>query len=133
MIALIPTVHRRTAADQILDSADIPQKGSSTELDGEFFAPASRIPTAARRTLWHVLGGLPTCFGTVSVSVSVSLPTCFGTVSLPLPRGALLRLGQLSPRRHAWLEWLISKNHERQITRFTPTPCARIDPDSYQQ
>jgi hypothetical protein len=68
--------------------------------------------------LWHVLGGLP---------------TCFGTVSLPLPRGALLRLGQLSPRRHAWLEWLISKNHERQITRFTPTPCARIDPDSYQQ
>jgi len=86
---------------------------------GVEFALASRIPTAARRTLWHVLDD--------------SLPTCFGTVSLPLPRGALLRLGQLSPRRHAWLEGTNVKNHERQITRSTPTPCARIDPDSYQQ
>jgi hypothetical protein len=80
---------------------------------------ANGTPRAARRTLWHVLDD--------------TLPTCFGTVSLPLPRGALLRLGQLSPRRHAWLEGTNVKNHERQITRTTPTPCARIDPDSYQQ
>ncbi len=86
---------------------------------GVEFALASRIPTAARRTSWHVLDD--------------SLPTCFGTVSLPLLRGALLRLGQLSPRRHAWFVGTNVSNHERQITRSTPTPCARIDPDSYQQ
>ncbi len=82
-------------------------------------ALASRVPTGARRTLWYVL--------------DETLPTRFGTVFLPLPRGAPLRLGQLSPRRHAWLEGMNVKNHERQIKRYTPTPCARIDPDSYQQ
>jgi hypothetical protein len=84
-------------------------------------ASRSLTPRAARRTLWYVLGGLSTCFGTVSVS----LPTCFGTVSLPLPRGALLRLGQLSPRRHAWLEGTNQREKPRTANHALHTNAVR--------